>query len=379
MNNNKQSSSPVSSRIVSSPLIIPLLTLAITLGFVSCLNKEKEPDKTTKNHTLNSYLQYPEPLVAKAPFDIDLKLKESLDNQKKFVEVQRLFEIVSWQNFIALNWPVSSSGQPKAIMSDKGRYPWQDWKESYEVYLTDGSTPKPWGTHSLPSGFTMENQNNSPIISRTSRGDLQNGANVEDEFKQAFTDAIWDQNGNLVRYQVMMNQSEFDYIVNNELYNIEGQVAFSKNNPTIIFPSNSREKEGATEIKLAWKQMDPSVDIPERFLTVEAYVTDEKGEYSIKTMGLVGMHIAMKTISSPQWTWATFEHVDNVQANSLKYVNGKQVQASFNDPTCDICPINVFPNLSGDYSNSTIKKNQIQRVVPISKETQALNKQVQKL
>jgi hypothetical protein len=32
-----------------------------------------------------------------------------------------------------------------------------------------------------------------------------------------------------------------------------------------------------------------------------------------QTLGLIGMHIAMRTRSSPQWIWATFEQIDNTR------------------------------------------------------------------
>jgi hypothetical protein len=47
------------------------------------------------------------------------------------------------------------------------------------------------------------------------------------------------------------------------------------------------------------------------------------------TVGLVGLHIACKTKSRPQWIWSTFEHVDNVKL-------GRDAQPgtrpTFNDP-----------------------------------------------
>ena len=33
---------------------------------------------------------------------------------------------------------------------------------------------------------------------------------------------------------------------------------------------------------------------------------------SKSAVALVGLHIAIKTLSRPQWVWSTFEHVDNV-------------------------------------------------------------------
>jgi len=354
---------------------------AITFAFTSCQHMKKTYSNEHRHHsTLESdNLNFPKPLSPDAPSDVDLKVKKQFDMNGEFTEVQRLFEILSWQNFIALNWPTDESGQPKKDINDDGTYPWQSWKESFEVFQPNGSAPTKWGEHGFPSGFKLDNTGNIPVLFRTSRVDLRQGANVEDEFDQAFTGPIWDQSGNLVRYQVMMNESEFDYVVTNELYNLDGQIAFSNANKTVSFPSAQRHKDGAVEIKLAWKEMVESVDITERYLTTEAYVTDEEGVYSIKRMGLVGMHISMKTDSSPQWIWATFEHVDNVEANSLEVIDGKRVKASFNNPECDICPINVYPNLASDYSDSTVKKNQIQRIAPITSETQALNYQVQHL
>ena len=40
-------------------------------------------------------------------------------------------------------------------------------------------------------------------------------------------------------------------------------------------------------------------------------------------------HFATKTVSSPQWIWATFEHVDNLEVNPLATYNGKNLEAIF--------------------------------------------------
>ena len=331
------------------------------------------------------YLHFPPELSPETPYDVNRKLQKKLTKQEEFVEVQRLFEILSWQNFIALNWPYSADGKPKDNIASKGVLPWETWKESYEVYKEDGSRPSPWGERDVPPNFKGENGDR--ILFRTNRMGIRNIANVEDEINQAFTAPIWDQNGNAVRYEVLLNEVEFDYIVKNRIYNLDGQIAFSKKHAKLNFPSATRTTPGATELKLAWRIMEPT-DIIERYLTIEAFVLNEDGQgYSRALVGLVGMHVSVKTKSSPQWIWSTFEHVDNLRANQLISVNGKQLKPSFNDPDCDICPINVYPNLDGDYTNTPknkktgeqVMKNQIQRVIPISKETVALNHQVQNL
>jgi len=326
-----------------------------------------------------SYLNFPPEVTPNTPHDIDSRLQQTLTQQQSFDEVQRLFDILSWQNFIALNWPRYEDGRPMEQVSGSGERLWQGWKESYEVFKEDGSKPKPWGVQEFPPGFKLEGGDGRRPLFRTNRISQMHGANVDDEFDQAFTGPIWDQSGNMVRYEVLINEAEFDYLVLNELYNIDGQITFSKKHDRVTFPKASRNKAGAVEAKLAWKVMDVSRDILERFLTQEAYIfNDENKSYSKALVGLVGMHISMKTASSPQWVWATFEHVDNTEANPLVEVNGKKLKPSFNDPDCQICPINVYPSLKGDYTNkSGVQKNQIQRVLPIPMATQALNKQVQ--
>ena len=61
-----------------------------------------------------------------------------------------------------------------------------------------------------------------------------------------------------------MNEVEFDYIVKNELYNLDGQIKFSENgNKVVTFTSGYKKKQGAIETKLGWKIMAearPSLD-----------------------------------------------------------------------------------------------------------------------
>ncbi len=349
--------------------ISALLLTALTLMVTPCMAQSKS----------DSYLNFPAMLSPNAPHDVNQELQKRLTDAKKFDEVQRMFEVLSWQNFIALNWPQNGKGKARRHINDKGQPVWFGWKESYEVFLPDGRKPSPWGKRDLPSNFRVDQPANALMLYRTSKVAPLTGSDVVDEIDQAFTSPIWDQNGQLIRYEIRMNQSEFDYIVDNELYNIDGQIAFSKSNKTVAFPSASRSKVGAVELKLAWKVIDPEHDIAERFFTQQAYIYNPDNSYSKALVGLVGMHISLKTESSPQWIWATFEHVDNLETNSLTVVNGKKLRPSFYNPECDICPVNRSPGIESDYSDTTVKKNQIQRVLPISKATEQLNQQVQQL
>jgi hypothetical protein len=138
-----------------------------------------------------------------------------------------------------------------------------------------------------------------------------------------------------------VNKDEFDSIVADGFYNgdVQNQTAATGVNPTTggqyrvklpsgcnagSCPNNSAPRTGAIEIKAAWRILtDPSQS--SRYLTTEAVLINAAGACSPATMGLVGLHIIHKTVSQPQFVWATFEHVDNVPPAS---------PSTFNNPGC---------------------------------------------
>jgi hypothetical protein len=153
-----------------------------------------------------------------------------------------------------------------------------------------------------------------------------------------------------------MNRVIFDAIVAGQLYNTEGQ----ERAPSVSFPS------GVMEVKASWRQMtdaDPP-SLRARYLRKSAWIyTPPFGNQPATCVhgevGLVGLHITQKTPSRPQWTWATFEQVDNVPP-----APDPTVPLSFNNPSCppDQCP----PNKSTEQNGvPTGKPTQVTRVVAI--------------
>ena len=55
-----------------------------------------------------------------------------------------------------------------------------------------------------------------------------------------------------------------------------------------------------------------------------------------------GMHIGHKSETSPQWIWATFEQVDNLDIDQVAHPN---LRPSFFDPDCPLCTVNVQPQV----------------------------------
>ena len=71
--------------------------------------------------------------------------------------------------------------------------------------------------------------------------------------------------------------------------NFSGMNKAGLNRPPLPEP-----QRGAMELKLSWKELGKG-DILERFLHVKAMIEDANGVWQVKDMGLVGMHVAVKT------------------------------------------------------------------------------------
>ncbi|MFA0964877.1 hypothetical protein AB9P05_23915 [Roseivirga sp. BDSF3-8] len=338
--------------------------------------------------------------TADIPHDVNPATQEALKNAGEIDSLNVVFNIYSWQAFAAINWPVDAQGNPQPSITSEGLPAWTTWKEYYEVYQENGEAPEPWGsardTDGLPAELltlpqaAADKGRNVRIAHLTSAVD--HPGNVANEETQAFTGPVWDQNGNVLYYEILMNEEEFDYVVDNKLYNVNGQVEWIKNNPgkNLDFTEGvyGGDTEGAIEVKLAWKVMMPE-DISERYLTMESWVHDTIGNddrWKQVTLGLVGMHISQKTATASQWVWSTFEHIDLLEENST-IVNGTEqnIHPILTDPTCEICPVNVLISSEAAkkaydttyYQESSVLKTQAKRMIDIPRRVEKVNRAMQ--
>ena len=180
---------------------------------------------------------FPTPLSAQLPYDVDRRALASLDRDTQVPEAQRLFDIFAWQCLIALNWPASADGTAdtsKTMADNKSPRVWMGWKNNEDVFRPDGQKPTPWDAreavqqkeHYMWRFSKMLNERRSP-------------ENILHESVQAFTGPLVDQNGLFVRYESYINRPMFTYILENELYNQEGQIEFvATSAKQIQFPAN---------------------------------------------------------------------------------------------------------------------------------------------
>jgi hypothetical protein len=286
---------------------------------------------------------------------------------------------LSWDAFIALNWPapepIGQRGVPDrqnviggfSYGSEGGRRTmptgptvWETYKDSNDIYLDPPRPPTPFDTpESIPPQCQAIATNN-PIAARRT---LVRTAKISEigGIEQSDGNRLVDQNGENVWYEVKLNRVYYDYVVRNGFYNSRNQL-----NEGISFPlsTNVSAPPATVKIKAAWKVMGGASsrqpDDPKKFYTTQALVVDpSSGQCSERLLGLVGLHIVIKTAQLPQWLWATFEHVDNAPDQSTGPVAGRQY--NFFDTKCgaNCPPVNTPP------AKGSQKPTQVVRVVPV--------------
>ena len=235
-----------------------------------------------------------------------------------------MFDCFAWQTFVALNWPVDPDhrGRPDAGRSildgEGGPRVWQTYLPVYSLFQPGdvGWQPPPFDDPPAPDAPGCDAGAGRMIVTLGSKA-----RDVVNETGQAFAGTfgtLHDRNRELVWYEVLVNEVEYDYIVAN------GLAATPKLTPggpagfAVDFPWTAEDPRNSIEIKSAWKRLCTGpgckpVDDPSRYLTTEALIFEgpEQGCTGPVAMGLVGLHVVFKTFWAPQWVWATFEHVSN--------------------------------------------------------------------
>ncbi len=166
---------------------------------------------------------------------------------------------------------------------------------------------------------TPLNSCDDSVTGNTHKVSLAKSSSLPEDIHQAGDNAtIYDQNGNVVYYEVKFNKKLCEV------------TSIQKTNN---FPS------GTTELKFAWKVLTDKDD-KSKFITTKATI----GGQSNINLGLVGMHIAIATENHPEFIWATFEHKNNAP----DCVNAKASTPLFTNPTC---------------TNALVKKKDIRKII----------------
>jgi hypothetical protein len=245
-------------------------------------------------------------------------------------------DCMAWQEFLYLNWgadpanpglpnpalPVSAFGKP----GDSSNTVWESFLSATQVFNPPGDVALAW-------------KGKRPAVKDLSRHSKLGDAEVDlGAIQQAGSDSwLTDQSGNLIFYEVRLNQDEYAFITGGaqqSLTTFAGQNDCAGNpgqggNGGFNLPSGGGntgksldydcsgnvkvfgQNLGAIEVKAAWRVLPADGSLNYRYKIAAATLHLPDGTTQQATVGLIGLHIIHKVPSGPQFIWATFEQIDN--------------------------------------------------------------------
>jgi hypothetical protein len=232
-------------------------------------------------------------------------------------------ETMAWNWFVCLN------------QSDARGYnrQWELFKPSDQVYLANGANPGSYDSRmKLPGEVIRQAQalglNSNRLLHNLNAVQQVDGLSLE--MGGAVPAA---QQGHVVRFQLLMSKDTYDYIVNNNVYNMNGQDALTSN---LNFPAT------AWELKAAWLWIGTDMDYKKKlesdgYYVAQAYYSIGTG-YKVGYAALSGLHVVNKLDSS--WVWTTFENVNNSKYTVTKGHPSKPMK-NHTGPTSAAIPVNA--------------------------------------
>jgi len=282
------------------------------------------------------------------------------------VEDRTFFDFFAWQTFVGLVWPADTTyrGVPNRQIdavdfskfntsnpTNPNRVPvvWETFRTFNDAFPVskenpNAGPPEEWNGTKYKRPFTL---------------DLTSKGNSHDNLNEAFSSVLIDQNRQYVRYSLGLNKVMYEFIRENKWYLKENlpKSPTPATLPPLVDPSTQQATTisqpqtntvikqtvngNSIEIKSAWRIMILKEDIKphqtwkraddlSKYFISKANVTDPVTGAIKKDVlvGLVGLHVVVKTPQFVQGLWSSFEHVDNV-----KTPKGSGVRPSFHDET----------------------------------------------
>ena len=276
------------------------------------------------------------------------------------------FDDFSWRMFVAMVWPAldgqRGTPDPAKTVGEPGPRVFETFKALHELFHSDGTSPSSWNSFDLPQYNPCDIQ---AAFGDMTLGSFSKFSNLGQADFGSLVGPLIAQNGTYVRFLTTYNKIEFDQIVEQTLYR--------RPTPPKTFQVTFRN--GAIDTKSAWMDMKDAKH-PDRYYTRQAWVLDPvTGIPEKKLVGLVGLHIVVKTESRPQWIWTTFEQMDNVpplEAGNDGAFGPKT--SNFHDATQTAMPAKNPFTMDRVLQPPTAQPFNVDRLKPINSKTQETNK-----
>ena len=254
------------------------------------------------------------------------------------------FDDYSWRAFIALVWPASTGhrGEAQSTMNLAASGPrvFDTYKSLWEIYHADGSAPE-----AAYDRYDAAAHNPCGVASEFGEITVGSASGIDDIGQAGIgvlDPPVVAQNGRYVRTLTFFNHVAFDHIVRNHFYlrSALPQVPSPRPEvPVIQFPT------GSIAVKTAWIDVSGlSSVLAKRLYTRTAMVKHATGGGCSKaTMGLIGLHIAQKTPSRPQWIWSSFEQKEVVPPKWADWPGAYFMHDGTNTPMPERNPLSLSP------------------------------------
>jgi hypothetical protein len=286
-------------------------------------------------------------LCSYLPIDVDTSFSVGYDSDLDSAR-QRLFDMFSWQTFVALNWPSNAAGQP--IGSGIESYPdsarvWETYQDPAQVFNTS--------TQQLMLHLGSAKQDGIKFFYMDSKA--PQALSSIHGFKEADGHPLIDRNLNFTLYEIKMNPTEVKFVTTYKLTTKDSIYSYwaSHNNEFNLPASDSATGDpGTIEVKASWRMLYPAQgDDTSRFYCRNALVYIDSAHtvngkpLLIKVkVGLVGMHIVRKTAKfGVRQIWSTFEHIDNTPDNAQEAQMNTKKKWSYYNQLCLNCVPNDTP------------------------------------
>ena len=212
----------------------------------------------------------------------------------------------SWQMFLWLREPAST--EPGSALN-------------FETFANPNAVLRPGGPGDTPYPGRTADQG-SQMLARAAKS--ASTVDADDIFQAGAGNRILiDQVGNVVYYTGLLNQTFWDFVVDNQLYDLSALQSIASGTD---FPVNT------IELKVSWRiaatydstgalETTYIANADSQFYTtratvpvvevVDGTITDNTGKTQDALLAMVGMHVVGVVKDHPEFIWATFEHKAN--------------------------------------------------------------------
>ncbi|HJS15350.1 MAG TPA: hypothetical protein VJ795_09770 [Rheinheimera sp.] len=204
-------------------------------------------------------------------------------------------ETMAWNWFTCLNQPADAYGLNRV---------WELLKPTDQVYLPNGAVPLPYDQREPTPAAVLAQANTLGMDPRKVFHNLDSIQQVDGLVLEMGGAVPPEQQGQPVRFQLLMGSDTFNYINAQKVYNVNGQAALTSD---LNFPNT------AWELKTSWiwigtNQTFMNLLQSDGYYTVQAYYL-QNGVYQVGYAALSGMHVINKL--TPDWVWTSFENINN--------------------------------------------------------------------